>query len=103
MLRNEIRYKRKPELINATIASVERNTTIDTISAAGLYSGIISHYFGKQGLIEATLRYLINGFKQALLTHTRNKTLSPEQRLLLIVEGSPSDNKLDYSKLSHAK
>ncbi len=97
MPRNEIKYKRKQELINATLKSVEsfglHNTTINTISAnAGLSSGIISHYFGgKQGLIEATLRYLIDGLKQALLTQTRDRDLTPEQRLLLIVEANFTD------------
>ncbi|MCL1078053.1 transcriptional regulator BetI [Parashewanella spongiae] len=97
MSRNEIKYQRKKELINATLKSVEcfglHNTTINTISAnAGLSSGIISHYFGgKQGLIEATLRYLIDGLKQALLSQTRDRNLSPEQRLLLIVEANFTD------------
>ena len=56
---------RKQQLIDATLVSVGHhglhNTTINTISGlAGLSSGLISHYFGgKQGLIEATQKYLI--------------------------------------------
>jgi len=56
---------RRQQLIDATIESVAelglQGTTINSISKkAGLSSGIISHYFGgKQGLIEATVRYLL--------------------------------------------
>ena len=64
---------RKQQLINATLESVAQyglqKTTIVTISKiAGLSSGIISHYFGgKQGLIEATVKYLLEQLKIALL------------------------------------
>ena len=60
---------RRQQLIDATIESVAQRglqgTTINTISKnAGLSSGIISHYFGgKQGLIEATVRYLLSNLK----------------------------------------
>ena len=57
---------RRQQLIEATLESVAEvglhATTINSISKrAGLSSGIISHYFGgKQGLIEATVRFLLN-------------------------------------------
>lgn len=85
---------RQQQLINATLMSVERHglqhTTINTISGiAGMSSGIISHYFGgKQGLIEASLKYLLDELKQALLTRTLGKTLSPLGRLSMIVEAN---------------
>ena len=56
---------RRNQLIGATIEVVAdvglHATTISLISKqAGLSAGIISHYFGgKQGLIEATMRYLL--------------------------------------------
>ncbi|MFT5557698.1 MAG: TetR/AcrR family bet gene transcriptional repressor [Psychromonas sp.] len=94
MPRPVMKKLRQQQLIDATLVSVERHglqhTTINTISGlAGMSSGIISHYFGgKQGLIEATLRYLIDQLKQALLVRTSGKTLSPAVRLSMIVEAN---------------
>jgi len=88
---------RQQQLIEATLASVERHglhhTTINTISSlAGLSSGLISHYFGgKQELIEATQRYLLDQLKQALLSRTTAKTLLPLERLYAIVETNFSE------------
>tara|TARA_R110001583_G_scaffold7101_3_gene35268 strand:+ start:2149 stop:2730 length:582 start_codon:yes stop_codon:yes gene_type:complete len=85
---------RQQQLIDATLVSVERyglqHSTINTISViAGMSSGIISHYFGgKQGLIEATLKYLIDQLKQVLLVKISGKSLSPQDRLLMIVEAN---------------
>ena len=84
---------RRQQLIDATIESVAelglQGTTINSISKkAGLSSGIISHYFGgKQGLIEATVRYLLSSLKSALLNRVTQQT-SPEQRLMFIVEAN---------------
>lgn len=94
MPRMATKLLRQQQLINATLMSVERHglqhTTINTISGiAGMSSGIISHYFGgKQGLIEASLKYLLDELKQALLTRTLGKTLSPLGRLSMIVEAN---------------
>ncbi|MEC8226755.1 MAG: transcriptional regulator BetI [Pseudomonadota bacterium] len=84
---------RRQQLIDATIESVAelglQGTTINSISKkAGLSSGIISHYFGgKQGLIEATVRYLLTSLKQALMNQVTPQS-SPEQRLMFIVEAN---------------
>jgi len=94
MARPPMKEVRQQELIDATLISVERyglqHTTINTISAiAGMSSGIISHYFGgKQGLIEATLRYLIDQLKQALLAKIDNQPLSAETRLQVVVDAN---------------
>jgi TetR/AcrR family transcriptional repressor of bet genes len=94
MSRPVMKQLRQQQLIDATLVSVERHglqrTTINTISGlAGMSSGIISHYFGgKQGLIEATLKYLVDELKQALLVRTSGKTLSPAIRLSMIVEAN---------------
>jgi TetR/AcrR family transcriptional repressor of bet genes len=94
MPRPAMKQVRQQQLIDATLISVGRHglqhTTINTISdMAGMSSGIISHYFGgKQGLIEATLRYLLEELKQALLKRTVGKTLSPIARLSMIVEAN---------------
>lgn len=56
---------RRSQLIEATLEAVEayglQGTTINTISKiAGVSTGIINHYFGgKQGLLDATVRYLL--------------------------------------------
>jgi TetR/AcrR family transcriptional regulator, transcriptional repressor of bet genes len=84
---------RKQQLIDATLKSIETNglqgTTIMSISRmAGMSSGIISHYFGgKQGLIEAAVRHLMDQLKQGLLTSLQAMNeASPKQRLMMIVE-----------------
>ncbi|WP_339900665.1 transcriptional regulator BetI [Paraglaciecola polaris] len=84
---------RRQQLIDATIESVGelglQATTINSISKkAGLSSGIISHYFGgKQGLIEATVRYLLSNLQQVLIERL-TPTTTPEQRLMLIIEAN---------------
>lgn len=85
---------RKQQLINATLESVAQyglqKTTIVTISKiAGLSSGIISHYFGgKQGLIEATVKFLLEQLKIALLERVSDQTLTAPERLKMIVEAN---------------
>ncbi|WP_445774019.1 transcriptional regulator BetI [Shewanella sp.] len=94
MPRPVMKNVRQQQLIDATLMSVERHglqhTTINTISGlAGMSSGIISHYFGgKQGLIEATLKFLLEQLKQALLAKTSGKTLTAPERLSIIVEAN---------------
>jgi TetR/AcrR family transcriptional repressor of bet genes len=89
-----MRPLRKQQLIDATLASVAQyglqNTTIITISRiAGLSSGIISHYFGgKQGLIEATVKYLLEQLKLALLERVTKEKLSAPQRLKMVIEAN---------------
>lgn len=84
---------RRQQLINATIESVAQKglqaTTINSISKiAGMSSGIISHYFGgKQGLIEATVRYLLSSLKEDLINKVDENT-TPTQRLMFIVESN---------------
>jgi TetR/AcrR family transcriptional repressor of bet genes len=84
---------RRQQLIDATIESVAmyglQGTTINSISKnAGLSSGIISHYFGgKQGLIEATVRYLLTSLKQDLICKAKHNT-NAVARLMFIVEAN---------------
>jgi len=84
---------RRQQLIDATIESVAQKglqaTTINSISKnAGMSSGIISHYFGgKQGLIEATVRYLLSNLKYDLISKVDENT-TPTQRLMFIVESN---------------
>ena len=82
---------RRRQLIEATISVVAevglQSTTISLISKkAGLSSGIISHYFGgKQGLIEATVRYLLEALR------IREPSDTPRERLMRIVDLNFSD------------
>lgn len=97
MPRPAMKNVRRQQLIDATLMSVARhglqNTTINTISGlAGMSSGIISHYFGgKQELIEATLKFLLEELKQTLLAKTFGKELAPAVRLAMIVEANFTD------------
>ena len=84
---------RRQQLIDATIESVAQKglqaTTINSISKnAGMSSGIISHYFGgKQGLIEATVRYLLSNLKDDLISKVDENTTAT-QRLMFIIESN---------------
>ncbi|MBE0389075.1 TetR/AcrR family transcriptional regulator [Pseudoalteromonas luteoviolacea DSM 6061] len=84
---------RRQQLIDATLESVAElglhATTINSISnRAGLSSGIISHYFGgKQGLMEATVRYLLTNLKTSLLSKVEPST-NAYDRLMFIVEAN---------------
>ncbi|MBP0049136.1 transcriptional regulator BetI [Marinobacterium sp. AK62] len=92
-----VKDARKQQLIQAAMESIAelgmQNTTIVSISKrAGLSSGIISHYFGgKQGLIEAALRYLLDQLGTELRARMANSDGSPEQRLNCIIESNFSD------------
>lgn len=92
-----MRDTRRQQLIDATMASIAelgmQNTTIVSISRrAGLSSGIISHYFGgKQGLIEAALRHLLDQLGRELRERMAFTDGSPEQRLQCIVEANFSN------------
>ncbi|MCF2858240.1 transcriptional regulator BetI [Pseudoalteromonas sp. SMS1] len=84
---------RRQQLIEATLESVAElglhATTINSISnRAGLSSGIISHYFGgKQGLIEASVRYLLTSLKTSLLSKVEPNS-SAYTRLMFVVEAN---------------
>lgn len=92
-----IKDTRKQQLIQASLQSIAdlglQNTTILTISRrAGMSSGIISHYFGgKQGLIEAALRYLLEQLGKELRARIQNTDGSPEQRLSCVIEANFTD------------
>lgn len=92
-----VKDTRKQQLIQATLESIAelglQNTTIVTISRrAGMSSGIISHYFGgKQGLIEAALRYLLEQLGQDFRARIQRSDGSPEQRVASIIEANFTD------------
>ncbi|MEO4045705.1 transcriptional regulator BetI [Pseudomonas sp. CAU 1711] len=92
-----VKETRRQQLIQATLESIAelglQDTTILSISGkAQLSSGIISHYFGgKQALIEAALRHLLEQLRQDLLKRLGDGRVTPRQRLLAIVEANFSE------------
>ena len=103
MSRAAIKPLRRQQLIDATLESVAAhglpNTTIMTISRiAGMSSGIISHYFGgKQELIEATVKYLLDQLQQSLLENVPENSSDHRIRLMFVVEAN--FNKFQRSSL----
>ncbi|WP_417810966.1 choline-responsive transcriptional repressor BetI [Thalassospira alkalitolerans] len=81
---------RRRQLIDATIETIHRHgfadTTISRIAgAAGMSSGIISHYFGgKNALLEATMRFLMQELRCDFLARV-GKAQTPIERLEAIV------------------
>jgi len=78
-----LKNDRQQPLINATLVSAEHhilpNTTRNNISGlTAMLSGIVNHYFGsKQGIIQSFQKFVSDKLKQALLTKTSSKNLSP--------------------------
>ena len=86
---------RRQQLIEATLLAVDQVGMADASIAliarlAGVSNGIISHYFrDKNGLIAATMRYLMNVLIESV--RERRKALeddSPRAHLQVIVEGN---------------
>ena len=86
--------KRKQQLIDAALSSIAelglQKTTIISISQrAGMSSGIISHYFGgKQGLVEAALRHLLDKLGRSFLEKIQQTDGSAKARILCIIEAN---------------
>jgi len=84
---------RRAQLIEATLEAIEEHgfhgTTVSVISKkANVSTGIISHYFGgKAGLIDATMRYLLEELKQELLNHLPH-TKNHHARLHAIIDAN---------------
>jgi TetR/AcrR family transcriptional repressor of bet genes len=86
---------RREQLIRATVATIDRHGLADTTiaqvaSAAGLSTGIVSHYFGdKGGLINATMRQLLRQLHDAIARCRREAVDdSPRMQLRAIVDGN---------------
>ncbi|MFQ3231579.1 transcriptional regulator BetI [Reinekea sp.] len=86
---------RQSQLIDATLLSVEQfgfsGTTISSIAKiAGVSTGIINHYFGgKQGLLEATVRFLLQSLHDELMKELHQlKADDPVGRLEAIVKAN---------------
>ncbi len=96
---------RRQQLIDATLSAVNElgfgETSISQIAQrAGVSTGIISHYFGgKNGLIEATMRYLLQQLGNVVAEIKAGVDDSPEQRLLAIVRGNFSTPQTDKAAM----
>ncbi|MBN3082567.1 MULTISPECIES: transcriptional regulator BetI [Pectobacterium] len=97
---------RRQQLIDATLAAINdvgmHDASIVQIARrAGVSNGIISHYFrDKNGLLEATMRYLIShlglAVKSRLLSLTEN---TPRARLRAIVQGNFDDSQTNSAAM----
>ena len=85
---------RKQQLIDATLSAVNElgfsEASIHQIAQrAGVSTGIISHYFGgKNGLIEATMRYLLQQLGSSVTHFKQQADHHVESRLMAIVHGN---------------
>ena len=79
MGRKRIRDIRNEELIEATIVAVHTRgygvvTMAEIAREAGASAASINYYFGsKEGLMEATMRHLLNKLKQAMIRGLLNR------------------------------
>lgn len=92
---------RRSQLIAATLEAVDQVGMADASIAyiarlAGVSNGIISHYFNdKNGLLEATMRHLMQALRDAVAE--RRKTLSddsPRAHLKAMIDGNFDDSQV---------
>lgn len=92
---------RRQQLIDAALEVIAREgfqgATVGRISqASGMSVGIISHYFGgKNGLLEATMRYLLSSLRLDLLQRMEEGYNDPHARLVAIIESNFSGVQTD--------
>lgn len=96
MARKRIRDIRNEEFIQATIATVyekgySRVTLADIARHAGSSAASISYYFGsKEGLMEATMRHLLNQLRDAMVDGYAQAD-SPHAKLYAVMDANFSD------------
>lgn len=96
---------RRQQLIEATLNSINElgfaETSIQQIAQrAGVSTGIISHYFkGKNGLIEATMRYLLEQLGNSVKSKKAESGPTPEQRLMAIVHANFMAPQTDHAAM----
>ncbi|MDN6320802.1 MAG: transcriptional regulator BetI [Marinobacter sp.] len=94
MARLGVESIRRQQLIDATLKVIEEHgfqgATIGKIAGASELSvGIVSHYFGgKQGLLEAAMRYLLSSLQQDVTTLMAKRPNAPRERLMAIVDAN---------------
>ncbi|MCI5095978.1 MAG: transcriptional regulator BetI [Rhodobacteraceae bacterium] len=96
MSRKRIRDIRHEEFVEATIIAVhERGYGVVTMAEiareAGSSAASINYYFGsKEGLMEATMRHMLQILKQAMLQRYKMAT-SPRERLMAVLDANFDD------------
>ncbi|KHT34307.1 transcriptional regulator BetI [Pectobacterium carotovorum] len=97
---------RRQQLIEATLAAINdvgmHDASIVQIARrAGVSNGIISHYFrDKNGLLEATMRYLISHLGLAVRSRLLNLAENtPRARLRAIVQGNFDDSQTNSAAM----
>ncbi|MGO1501281.1 MAG: transcriptional regulator BetI [Marinobacter sp.] len=94
MARLGVESIRRQQLIDATLKVIEEHgfqgATIGKIAGASELSvGIVSHYFGgKQGLLEATMRFLLSSLQHDVTTLMAGRPNAPRERLMAIVDAN---------------
>lgn len=90
-----IETTRRQQLIAATMKAIDEvglgdATVIRIARHAGVSAGIISHYFGgKDGLLEATMRQILNDLGQAVASRRAALNVSsPRTRLEAVIDGN---------------
>lgn len=105
MGRKRIRDIRYEELIEATIIAVHKHgyntvTMTEIASEAGSTAASISYYFGsKEGLMEATMRHLLQGLKKTLIAGYARAN-SPRDRLNAILDANFDDSLFTVQRCS---
>lgn len=97
MSRKRIRDIRNDELIEATIIAVHKRgysvvTMAEIATEAGASAASINYYFGsKEGLMEATMRHLLNKLRQAMVEgYARAHT--PIDRIYAVMDANFADD-----------
>lgn len=97
MGRKRIRDIRNEELIEATIIAVHKRgygvvTMAEIAAEAGASAASINYYFGsKEGLMEATMRYLLRKLRRAMVDGY-GKARTPKERLYAVMDANFSDD-----------
>ena len=93
---------RRSQLIAATLEAVDRVGLADASIAyiarqAGVSNGIISHYFqDKNGLLEATMRHLMQALSDAVRERRHSlKSSDPRAHLRALVDGNFDDSQVN--------
>lgn len=96
MGRKRIRDIRNEELIEATIVAVHQHgygvvTMAEIAREADASAASINYYFGsKEGLMEATMRHLLNKLRQAMIAGYA-QAQTPQERLYAVMDANFAD------------
>ncbi|AFO88053.1 transcriptional regulator BetI [Phaeobacter inhibens] len=105
MGRKRIRDIRNEELIEATIVAVHRRgygvvTMAEIAREAGASAASINYYFGsKEGLMEATMRHLLNKLREAMIRGYATAK-SPKERLYAVMDANFDDELFSVAQCS---